>query len=157
MVENGVDKVIYKYCCKCGKKIEYTQKMCDECTKKYGSLEKERYRRYRANRTDKEYQMFYTSNEWINKREDIKQRDNGLCLVCWFKNKVFKNCDCVHHIEELKEKWNKRLEEDNLICLCKSCHKEVHKVYEKSDKDKKQMQNELKELIDRSEREFNNL
>jgi len=92
--------------------------MCDECTKKYGSLEKERYRRYRANRSDKEYQIFYTSKEWKKVRETIKQRDNGLCLLCWFKNKLFINLDLVHHIEELKENWNKRLKEDNLICLC---------------------------------------
>lgn len=154
MVENGVDKVIYKYCCKCGKKIEYTQKMCDECTKKYGSLEKERYRRYQANRTDKESQVFYNSKEWKKVRERIKNRDKGLCLMCLYIDNVITSYDYVHHVEEEKERKDLRLEEDNLICLCKSCHKEVHKGYEKSLNNKTKMQNELKELIERSKLEF---
>ncbi|MDU1413452.1 MAG: HNH endonuclease [Clostridium sp.] len=141
--------MIYKYCCKCNKKIEHTKKMCDECTLKYGTMERERYRRYKEKRKDSVEQSFYNSTPWLKKRDMIKDRDNNLCLICFLKYKLFISCDCVHHITELKEDWEQRLDEDNLICLCAKCHKEVHKLYIKSLKDKEECKKMLRVLIEK--------
>lgn len=121
--------------------------MCDECTKKYGTIARERYRKYQRNRKDSTEQSFYTSKPWLRKRDTIKQRDNNLCLICFLKYKLFISCDCVHHVNELKESWEQRLDEDNLICLCNKCHKDVHRQYGKSLKDKEECKKMLKELI----------
>lgn len=153
----GFDKkgnciMIYKYC-RCGKKIEHTKKLCDECTEKYGSLEKDRYRRYNASREDKEYQRFYTSKEWIEKRSEVVSRDKGLCLLCFYNN-IIEGQGAVHHIDEIKDNWDLRLDEDNLICLCAKCHRNVHKEYKKNLKNKIKTQRMLKGLVEKSKLEL---
>lgn len=148
--------MIYKYCPKCNKtKIKNNEEICEECTKKYETLQKERYRRYQANRTDKESQVFYNGKQWKRVREIVKDRDKGLCLMCWFIDNVITSVDLVHHIEEEKERIDLRLDEDNLLCLCDKCHKEVHKLYARNNKSKVKMQNELKELVEKCKMELN--
>ncbi|NFM95395.1 HNH endonuclease, partial [Clostridium botulinum] len=60
----------------------------------------------------------------------------------------------IHHIIELKEDWGKRLDRDNLIPLSDKSHKIVHRAYDRSAKDKKQMQELLRELKGKYEKEF---
>ncbi len=151
--------MVYKYCPMCSKtKIEDKEKMCQDCSKKYGnSLDKARYKRYQDNRTDKDSQVFYNSKEWKKVRKKIKKRDKGLCLLCLLNNNLIVSGDLVHHIVEEKEDKMLRLEEDNLLMLCDSCHKYVHREYEKNSLSKIKMQNELKILIQKSKNEFGEL
>ena len=137
--------MLYKFC-RCGKKIEYSLKMCQECASKEDSRIKERYKDYRRRRADKDIQSFYASREWKIARDKTKVRDNYICKLCWDKE-VFKFAEVVHHIKEVKEDFNKRLELDNLICLCNCCHKKVHKEYKKNSIGKDRMQEKLKSLI----------
>ena len=66
---------------------------------------------------------FRSSNSWKKKREEIKARDKFLCQVCLLDKKyIFQKLE-VHHIDPISEKWNKRLENGNLITLCVHCHK----------------------------------
>ncbi|NFC89502.1 HNH endonuclease, partial [Clostridium botulinum] len=60
----------------------------------------------------------------------------------------------IHHIIELKEDWDKRLDIDNLIPLSDKVHKIVHRTYDRSDKDKKEMQELLRELKRKYQKEF---
>ena len=64
---------------------------------------------------------------------------NGLCLMCYFKYKILTIANVVHHIVELKEDYTKRLDEDNLITLCHSCHNILHGNY--TDKEKQELHN----------------
>ena len=65
---------------------------------------------------------------WTNKSIEIRQRDRYLCQVCLrnlyntldFLN--HKNVD-VHHITPIEEDYNRRLDNDNLISLCRYHHK----------------------------------
>ncbi|WP_432291574.1 HNH endonuclease [Clostridium baratii] len=136
--------------CRCGKLIPQTLKMCEECQYKLDRrdkiVNKETYRRYKANRTDIKEQRFYVSKEWIFTRDTVKKRDYGLCKLCERKNKI-SYVDNVHHIEELKDNWSKRTNLDNLICLCNRCHYYVHKKYKTNEAAKKEMQEKLKELL----------
>ncbi|WIF94304.1 HNH endonuclease [Caminicella sporogenes] len=136
-----------KLCNRCQKNIiDMSQKYCSECEKIVEDERKERYKRYNQSRTDVKEQKFYQSKEWKHVREIVKSRDKGLCLLCLSEKKI-NYCDTVHHIEELKVNWNKRLDLDNLICLCESCHQYVHRQYSISEKEKKEMQGKLKKLI----------
>ncbi|KEH91576.1 HNH endonuclease (plasmid) [Clostridium botulinum C/D str. BKT12695] len=120
--------------CSCGNIIKQGTK-CPKCSKKYDNLVR-----------DKKSRNFYHSRSWIITRNRIKNRDNGLCLVC-LKSKTITPMDTVHHIEELSNTWSKRLDSNNLISVCNSCHNSIHAKYKKSKIDKLEMQRELKEII----------
>ena len=84
-----------------------------------------------------EEDKFRNTKAWQRKREYIKDRDKGLCQVCIRKLyntiKQYNYIDIeVHHIEPLREAYDLRLEDDNLISLCKYHHElaekgEIHK------------------------------
>jgi 5-methylcytosine-specific restriction enzyme A len=115
---------IYTKCSKCRKKIPKGT-VC-ECSK-------ERYKEYdkrvRYQEDNKKYAEFYNSTEWYKLSNYINIKYNGLCLLCLIKyNEVVPN-DVVHHIEELRENFDKRLSEENLIPLCHRCHNTLHSDY----------------------------
>lgn len=114
--------------CRCGKTVPMEQVMCEECTVVNEEKRKRRHREYKVKRTDVEKQMFYTSKSWRSTRARIKDRDNGLCQLCWSENKV-KPMNTVHHIIPLEENDQLALVRSNLISLCEKCHQKVHKLY----------------------------
>lgn len=69
--------------------------------------------------------------KWKNKRNEIRERDLNLCQMCirGMSNTSYKyNSDVeVHHIIPLVEDYGKRLDNDNLICLCKYHHELAEK------------------------------
>lgn len=107
--------------------------------------DKDRYKRYDKQRDGKQHR-FYKTKAWRAVRGRIRSRDNGLCLVCKSRKRI-RNGRTVHHIIPLEDDWNKRLDEDNLICLCDSCHKLIHKLYEESKEKKKEVQERLREML----------
>lgn len=54
---------------------------------------------------------------------EIRKRDRFLCQVCLLDNRYIFNGLEVHHIIPIIEKWEKRLDNYNLITLCTACHK----------------------------------
>ena len=79
-----------------------------------------------------EEDKFRNTKAWQRKREYIKDRDKGLCQVCIRKLyntiKQYNYIDIeVHHIEPLREAYDLRLEDDNLISLCKYHHELAEK------------------------------
>lgn len=114
-----------KYCSRCNVRlINLNEKICSVCQSKNDNRHKE-YKKYR---TDVKEQQFYNSKEWKIVRERIRNRDNGYCLVCQ-SEKSLRFMDTVHHIEELKENWSTRFDEENLISVCESCHQHIHNQY----------------------------
>jgi 5-methylcytosine-specific restriction enzyme A len=74
-----------------------------------------------------EVHRFRTLQVWIKKRNYIRDRDKHLCQVCirnlynTFNQYTFDDLQ-IHHIVPLKEDWNRRLDEENLIALCRPHH-----------------------------------
>jgi 5-methylcytosine-specific restriction enzyme A len=71
---------------------------------------------------------FRSSSAWKRKREHIKERDKRLCCICLserYNTAVKYNFLLleVHHIEPLCIRWDKRLDDNNLITLCSYHHK----------------------------------
>lgn len=145
----GDEYMVYKYCPLCERvKIPDEDKVCSKCKELYGEdIEKAKYKRYNRTRMDKESQSFYNSKQWKKIRERVKRRDNGLCLYCLLVKNVITTGDLVHHIVEEKQDKSLRLEEDNLIMLCNSCHAYIHGQYERNDITKTKMQDKLKKLV----------
>lgn len=79
--------------------------------------------KYKTSEADK----FRWTRTWQKKREHIKSRDKHLCQICIRKlyntiNKYNYNNLEVHHIVPIKEDYDSRLEDTNLITLCEYHH-----------------------------------
>lgn len=116
-----------KKICRCGKVIPYSIKRCPECEVKTEQERKQNIKYYKQNtyERDSKYNKFYKSKEWIKVRQVAISRDHALCKDCLAKNTIT-SYNTVHHIIPIKEDWSKKLDIDNLICLCESCHRRRH-------------------------------
>ena len=69
---------------------------------------------------------FRNTKQWQRKRAYIRDRDRHMCRLCaiGYGDQPVKYISdvSVHHIEPLAEAWEKRLDDDNLICLCSYHH-----------------------------------
>lgn len=72
-----------------------------------------------------EINKFRWSRKWREKREQIVERDNYLCQVCKANGRYTYEKLEVHHITPLKEDFDRRLDEDNLIALCEEHHEKA--------------------------------
>lgn len=136
-----------KLCPRCHKLIDYNLKMCKECEDKQKDIESKRQKDYdkkiRYADNNVKYAKFYHSVEWIKLSEYVKMSFNGLCIMCLLEDDVINSYDVVHHIVEIKEDWDKRLDSDNLITLCHLHHNKLHRNYTEEKKE------HLKELLKR--------
>ena len=86
------------------------------------------FKTYKKKAYDTEADKFRRTKRWSNKSIEIRQRDRYLCRVCeanlynTIQQFNFNTLE-VHHIEKLNENFNKRLDNDNLITLCRYHHK----------------------------------
>lgn len=64
----------------------------------------------------------YNDIRWIEKRNEILNRDEYRCQVC----KSGKSLEVHHTYYENKQAWD--YPSESLITLCRSCHKETHKI-----------------------------
>lgn len=68
---------------------------------------------------------FYKSTAWEKCRDYILSRDLGLCQIC-LPTVGPVPASTVHHKEHLRDNWERRLDPDNLISVCASCHNKLH-------------------------------
>jgi 5-methylcytosine-specific restriction protein A len=102
-----------------------TERYCMEHQEKEQESKAERNKRYDTYKRDKKLIQFYKGKAWIKLRDIVYQREHGLCQRCLREN-LFKKADVVHHIVEVKEDWDRRLDPDNLESLCHRCHNQEH-------------------------------
>lgn len=161
---------LFKYCSRCKKEIvEYPQKYCEKCgaiveAQKKQSLkaleENEEYKRNRnkrramKNRDNKE-QIFYASLSWRQLRKYVLSKCKGICLYCLMEHNRFSTAKDVHHIISLKEDWNKRLDTDNLICLCRECHLFIHSIYTQGENSRENLQEKLQKFMKEFQDKYN--
>lgn len=82
------------------------------------------------NKTDKDItESFYHSKEWRQVRKEVLKRDKKECQICKSLGKVTLDNLLVHHIYILEYYYSKRLDIDNLITVCHSCHELIHNRY----------------------------
>lgn len=65
----------------------------------------------------------------------IYKRDNNACVLC--NNKKGLN---AHHMDSWQLSLDRRYDETNLVCLCKACHVEFHRIYGKGYTTQKQFE-----------------
>ena len=83
----------------------------------------------------KEYaKAFYKSKAWQRCRESYMSHCGRLCEICYSKG-ILKPAEIVHHKIYISPENignpNITLNFDNLQAVCRECHADIHKYYEK--------------------------
>jgi hypothetical protein len=118
--------------------------MCEECEKKAPS----RFIEYNNTRRDKKAAAFYVSKEWRAMRKCIiSVYDNIDIYALYIRNELL-TCEHVHHIVEVEDDWEQRLNPLNLIPLNQSSHSIITALYEQSSASKTATQMQLRKLIE---------
>lgn len=140
----------------CRKLLKDNIKFCEYHQAKFEVQEKGRYKEYQHRRLEdkekKKLQKFYNSDSWKKLRNDIANVYVGMDIYEYYTNGKIVSGEAVHHIIELEDDWRCRLDVGNLIYLTERNHRRIHAIYEKSNRDKRIMQDRLLKMIDR----FNN-
>lgn len=97
---------MYKACSRCGKIHPVGQ----ECKKIYNT------------KYDDESKL-RNKSVWQKKRKEIRDNAKHLCEVCLDNNIINYDKIEIHHIDKLRDRKELFLENNNLICLCSTCHK----------------------------------
>ena len=86
------------------------------------------HRKSRVKSLDSESVKFRNTKAWMRKSIEIKRRDRYLCQCCL--NNLYNTLSMlsykgveVHHITSIREDYNRRLDNNNLITLCSYHHK----------------------------------
>lgn len=138
----------------CTKVIRGEAKYCSKHQDIHDEAEKARHTEYRLKRTDKREQDFYNTSEWKRIRDAARSMQNGVDVFSYYILGKVEEAETYHHIIEIKEDWTRRLDVDNLIGLTESNHQRIHKLYNKSIRDKKQIKKLLFNLVQRYYEEF---
>lgn len=142
----------------CRKLLRDNVKFCDYHQAKFDLEEKERYKEYQDRRLrDKEkkkQQQFYNSDSWKRIRAATVSDCLGMDIYEYYTTGRIVSGETVHHIIELNEDWNCRLDINNLIYLTERNHRKIHVIYDRSNKDKKIMQDKLFKIINKFQSEF---
>lgn len=77
-------------------------------------------------KTPTEESSFRSSSKWTHKSLHIRERDSFLCQACLHgldgTRRITTEHLEVHHIRPLCDSWDDRLNDDNLITLCREHH-----------------------------------
>jgi len=130
--------LLMRLCPKCRALIPADKQYCDKCQPLVDKATAARKAKYKAkydkkyNRTKRnpKYAQFYRSREWKTLRAVKLSQSNYMCDECKAKGVVSLAVD-VHHVIPISRAWDKRLDIDNLKCLCVKCHNEVHNRWNK--------------------------
>lgn len=127
---------IYKRCSSCGKRLlEGTR--CD-CRKK-------RYKEYDKFYRDKKSKEFYNSREWLEARRESIETSDHMDVYIYMTTGEVKLAETVHHIIPLRDDWDKRTDQSNLMPLSHDTHSMIEQMYKK---DKPGMEKRLKIMLE---------
>lgn len=62
-------------------------------------------------------------------KNTIKKRDNYTCQKCGYHGKKHDGIMIAHHLNNYSQFKEQRTDINNGVCLCKDCHKSIHKHY----------------------------
>lgn len=142
----------------CNYLVDYGVKHCNKHKQEFELQERERYKEYsyrrRLDKEQKKYQDFYSNNIWLKVRDVVISECYGIDILEFYRTGKIVEGYTVHHIVELDEDWNRRLDIDNLVYLTESNHQHIHGLYKKNSKTKDNTIKGLIELKERFIREF---
>lgn len=141
----GVEIVLLKACRGCGRLIPQTMNMCERCEEKQQS----RHVVYNNTRRDPRSAEFYLSKEWRAMRPIIMSVYDYVDIYALYVEHqliTLKESDPIHHIIELEQDWEQRLNPLNLIPLSHRTHNTITALYKQSNASMKATQTRLRSL-----------
>ena len=132
--------------CRCGKLIPQSMKMCEICEQRQQS----RHVAYNNTRRDQRAAEFYISRDWRAVRPVIMSVYGYVdiyALYVFHELLTLDESDPIHHIVELEEDWEQRLNPFNLIPLKQSTHNTITALYKQSKESMRATQKQLRSLI----------
>lgn len=147
-LQNGGDELPKRICkyIGCNKLIDKSQVYCEKHQKKIEERKKENYKFYDYSRKDSKEWSFYKTKKWEKLREDFLNQYFYIDVYIYYTEKRIVKANTVHHIVEVREDWDRRLDIDNLFPLSDGTHTKVHKMYER---DKEGTQDILRALLNK--------
>lgn len=130
---------IYKRCLICNKRI-----LANEKCKCSG----EKNRHYNT-RNDNQFYKFYHCNKWKELSRKVVQKYGAIDIYSYYIYKLIEYGQIVHHVIPIKEDWERRFDESNLIYLTASNHQLIHKQMKEGKKE--EVENLLFTLIKKFE------
>lgn len=113
-----------KTCPTCGK-LHRIDEICPVQQRRRTEYLKRVNQKRKAERNS-EADRFRNTKKWQRKRKQILSRDLCMCRVCFLlENKITTVSLSVHHIESLSNNFDKRLDDKNLITLCRQHHEKA--------------------------------
>ena len=131
--------------CRCGKAIPQGVDMCPACRVKYGS----RHMIYNRQERSQTAAAFYCSRAWRVMRKRMIDVFDGVDILAYYEDQEVVEPDRVHHVVELEEAWDLRLDPFNLIPLSNANHTRVTALYKAGPESMAACQKRLRELRDR--------
>ncbi len=136
--------------CRCGRLIPQGETLCEQCKAKHLS----RHTAYNRQVRSAASAAFYVSRAWRIMRARMMDVFDGWDIVAYFEDHKLVKADMVHHIVELEEDWEKRLDPMNLIPLNQAAsHTRITAIYKSGPDAMKAYQNRLREYRERWFRE----
>jgi len=121
---------------------------CEKHKRESVKIKNSKYDKLNRNKKAKE---FYNSSEWINTSNRVLNNYKGLDLYAYYVENKIVFANTAHHIIELMDDWDKRLDINNLFPVSSSSHKKIHLLYLEN---KKETQEMLFSLLDKFKKEF---
>lgn len=138
----------------CYKVVNDGVKYCE----RHKNIDREKYREYKHKRMqdadEARRQQFYNSKAWEGLRASREAAQYGVDIYELYTTGEIQNAERYHHIEEVAEDWDKRLDSNNVIGMSDKNHKRIHKEYERGYMARKKMQQTLYAMLERFRREF---
>lgn len=114
----------YARCSECGKSLYHHSSVPMKCEKCYGAsirLEN-KYPTEELRQQMLDNSKSTHATDIVNWSRFVKDRDNYICQVCGVTNKIMDS----HHLFDKDRYPHLILELSNGICMCKSCHSQLH-------------------------------
>ena len=92
-----------------------------------GRIHEGRCVRPQVEKRDSKADRFRNTQVWRKKARAIMRRDYHCCRVCAERGRIETRGLSVHHITPLADDFDKRLDDDNLITLCREHHEEAER------------------------------
>ncbi|SHN04305.1 hypothetical protein SAMN02746066_04575 [Anaerosporobacter mobilis DSM 15930] len=144
--------MIYRLCTVCGSKVpQYELCQCEH--KKRLDNYRDYQRRRIENEEEKERVDFYHSDEWERCRNTVAAHQFNLDLIEWSKGNIVQ-ADLYHHVIEVRDSKEDRLDIYNIIGVTQANHNKVHAYMNRGQREKKKMQDALMDILDRFETEY---
>ena len=115
--------------------------------------QKLRYKEYDKYKLNTKEKKFYSSGSWEKVKDNIKRRFNGIDIYSYYVLLKTEYGQTVHHIEPIKNNWERRLDIDNLIYLTESNHRLLHNRMDNGEY--YEVIKELNTLVEKYKKDFN--